>query len=160
MSEVQAHRFAYRFPAIDAAAGGERRLVWEGGAPAFDATLEVDTNPSAHLIRSARGAFTAEECRRIVELGEAQTRLGALVDRSDEGSDYRVSEISWIASRPEAHWLYHKLGVLFAEVNEHYEFELLGLLDAPQYTVYDAAQYFDWHIDVGAGAASVRKLSL
>jgi len=150
----------YRFPTIRSGADGGAVLAWDDGQKAFDEMLELDTSPAVHMIRGARGAFTVEECRRIRELGEAQTRAGARVEGGDAWRTYRVGEIAWLPPQADTHWLYHRLAVLFNDVNRHYEFELLGLLDAPQYTVYGREQHFDWHIDIGPDAASLRKLSL
>ena len=35
-----------------------------------------------------------------------------------------------------------------------------GLVEALQYTVYGPEQHFDWHIDLGSGQTSARKLSM
>jgi PKHD-type hydroxylase len=149
----------YRFPSIRRGADGQVALAWDEGARAFHDTLELDTVDSAHKIRVARGAFTAEECRRIVEFGDAQQQFGALAER-DERSRYRSGKVAWLPPDEGAHWLYHRLAVLFNEANQHYDFELLGLLHAPQYATYQPGHHFDWHIDVGSEAASLRKLSL
>ena len=37
---------------------------------------------------------------------------------------------------------------------------IFGFSDALQYTVYGPGHKFDWHVDIGAGAASNRKLSM
>ncbi|MSQ71226.1 MAG: 2OG-Fe(II) oxygenase [Betaproteobacteria bacterium] len=75
-------------------------------------------------------------------------------------SAYRVSHITWIEARAETHWLFHKLGTLFAEAGAYFGFELTGFVDALQYTVYGPEQHFDWHMDLGPGLTSARKLSL
>jgi PKHD-type hydroxylase len=50
---------------------------------------------------------------------------------------------------------------MFREVNAYYDFELMGFIDAPQYTSYGPGQRYDWHLDLGASSTpSVRKLSL
>lgn len=158
MPSLASHRFAYTFPSIGRDSAGRIALTWDAGAPPFHADMDLDTNPSLHLIRSMAGAFSADECRRIIALGNAlPTMVGKTEDHRER---YRASEVVWIEPDADAHWLYHKLGVLFNEVNAYYGFELLGLLDPLQYTVYGAGQHFDWHIDVGGDAASLRKLSL
>lgn len=158
MSSLESHRFAYMFPSIERDAAGQLALAWAAGARPFDAQVDLDTNPSLHLIRSMAGAFSADECRRIAGLGNARPAMDGKTE--DHRERYRASEVVWIEPGADAHWLYHKLAVLFSDVNVHYGFELLGLLDPLQYTVYGAGQHFDWHIDVGGGAASLRKLSL
>lgn len=124
----------------------------------FHSELELDTNPSVQVVQYGLGAFTSDECRRIIEIGEARPKVDGRIEEQREA--YRVSQIAWIEPHPDTHWLYHKLAVLFNKVNASFGFELLGLIDSPQYTVYGAGQHFDWHIDVGPGGASVRKLSI
>jgi PKHD-type hydroxylase len=158
MPSLASHRFAYTFPSIERGAAGQLALAWQAGTQPFNAEFELDTSPSLHLIRSLAGAFSADECRRIAALGSARPKMDGTTD--DHRERYRASEVAWIEPAADAHWLYHKLAVLFSDVNGHYGFELLGLLDPLQYTVYGAGQHFDWHIDVGGGAASLRKLSL
>ena len=45
-------------------------------------------------------------------------------------------------------------------INQAFQFELLGFADALQYTQYGPGHKFDWHVDIGAGQASNRKLSI
>jgi PKHD-type hydroxylase len=158
MSTIESYRFAYTFPSIDRSDGKEV-LSWEQGMEPFHAQLEMDANPGIHLIRCAPGAFSADECRQIVEFGDALPQADAKVE-DHRLAHYRAGQLSWIAPHPATFWLFHKLAVLFNEVNAHFSFELLGLLDSPQFTVYGAGDHFNWHVDIGAGAASLRKLSM
>ena len=43
--------------------------------------------------------------------------------------EYRAGRVGWIGPEAGTTWLYHKLAILFSEVNTFYDFELLGLLD-------------------------------
>lgn len=149
MSALETYRFAYRFPSEA-----------DGGAAAFDAELDVDTNPVVQRVGTLAGALSAEECRRVIEMGESRPRLDGGVSNPESWRQYRLSQIAWIAPERDNRWLYERLGQIFALANADYEFELLGMLDAPQYTVYGDQQYFDWHVDVGPGPAALRKLSL
>jgi len=158
MSSLASHRFTYAFPSIERDAKGQATLAWQSGTQPFHADIELDTNPSLHLIRSLAGAFSADECARIVKIGDSLPKFNGMMEGHRER--YRASEVVWIDPGADSHWLYHKLGVLFHDVNAHFGFELLGLLDPLQYTVYGGGHHFDWHIDVGGGAASLRKLSL
>jgi PKHD-type hydroxylase len=158
MSSLENHHFAYTFPSISTDSKGQRTLAWEGGMQPFDAKLELDTNQSVHRMQYSVGGFTADECRRVIEIGDSRPKVGGGTE--DHRESYRVSEIGWIDPQPDAHWLYHKIATLFIEVNAHYGFELLGLLDPLQYTVYGGGQHFDWHNDIGSGVACLRKLSM
>jgi len=159
MSSVETHRFAFVFPAVDRDARGAPVLSWHDGMQPFDSELDLDTNPDFHLVRTAADAFTADECRRIIELGKSAPKLESLVE-DHRREEYRAGQVAWIGPQPDAVWLYHKLAVLFSEVNSLFNFELLGLLDPLQFTVYGPGHHFGWHMDVGSGAASLRKLSM
>jgi PKHD-type hydroxylase len=104
-------------------------------------------------------ALSAEECSRATALGESCSSMKAEVERG-QAVDYRASTIAWIEPQPPAHWLYHRVASLFLEANRRYRFEIAGMMDALQYTVYGPKGLFDWHTDLGSGATSARKLSL
>ena len=133
-------------------------LHWAEAQDAFGAERELVLNDALSSLQLLRGAFNPDECRAIIELGDA---LGTAAGRVEIGADtYRVSKIAWLEPAPATHWIYHRLGVLFAAANRHYGLKLIGLAEALQFTVYGPQQHFDWHIDLGAGQTSARKLSM
>ena len=152
----------YQFP--DSARqepGGEFVLDWGGRNP-FAQTAPFAANGAIAYPQIFPGAFSAQECAAIVALGEQRVRAAAGVDeRSDLASrDYRISDIAWIEPADDSQWLYHRLGLMFRNINQSYGFELHGFVEALQYTCYGAGQYFGWHVDIGGDATSLRKLSL
>ena len=158
MSSLETHHFSYPFPSIDSDSSGKAVLGWKDGMQPFHSDLEMDTNPGLNMIRWSAGAITADECRRIIEIGNSRPQVsGELEVHRDK---YRDSHVAWIEPHPDTHWLYHKIGALFNEVNAQCGFELLGLIEPLQYATYGASQHFDWHIDLGSGGACVRKLSM
>lgn len=151
--------FVYLLPQhAQAGAGGALQLSWPAGRGPFGASAAVEANDAANAIHLRRGALSPDECRRVIALGEALPAVRGAVEAGE--SRYRVSNIAWIEPSPETHWLFHRLGAAFLEANHAYRFELVGLIDALQYTVYGAGQYFEWHIDLGSGRTSTRKLSM
>jgi PKHD-type hydroxylase len=123
---------------------------------------DIEPNSAIAYPQILPAGFSTEECARIVALGEQRAKRRASVDdRSDLASrDYRVSEIAWIKPDPDALWLYERISALFLRVNAAYRFDLRGLVEPLQYTVYGPGQYFDWHVDTGSDETSCRKLSL
>ena len=107
-------------------------------------------------IETHRFAFTFPTIRReaggapLLTWDDGVRPFDAEHHRRDED---RAGRVGWIGPEAGTAWLYLKLAVLFSEVNAFYDFELLGLLDPLQFTVYGAGNHFDWHIDVGGGAA-------
>ena len=153
--------FLYTFPAkIDHQPAGAA-LDWAGREP-FHQTHALAENPALPFPLVMPNAFSPAECAAIVGLGEARVKRAASVDeRSDLASrDFRVSEIAWIEPDADAQWLYHRLGVLFLQINASYGFDLLGFAEGLQYASYGPGQFFGWHADIGPGSTSLRKLSL
>lgn len=151
--------FCYTFPSKIVNLDKDRiELGWGGTLDPFRAAHPISLNDALSTIQFQPGALTPEECQQVIELGEALPRSDG---RVDVGNDtYRVSHIAWIEPQPHNHWLFHKLGILFARASEHFGFELLGFMDALQYTVYAEDQHFNWHADIGPGTTSGRKLSM
>src|SRR5438552_3536066 len=115
----------YLFPErIETTAAGKPVLRWAQGAKPFGSGAQVAANSAVHEVLVMPEAFTAEECRRVRELGEALPPVMAQLERGN-AAQYRTSVIAWIEPQPEAHWLYHRLGLLFLEANRRYRFELV-----------------------------------
>jgi PKHD-type hydroxylase len=154
-----AHSFVYTFPTrVEPDASGVLSLGWEPGTSPFGGSHQTGLNDALQTIQLYQGALSPEECRAVIAMGEAAPRTDGRVELGDAA--YRVSHIGWIEPAPQTHWLFHKLGALFAQAAKHYGFELTGFIDALQYTVYGAEQHFDWHMDLGPAATSARKLSM
>lgn len=151
--------FSYLFPdSIATDAKGALSLQWAPPGLAFSAERALAINDALPTLQLLRGALDPAECRAIITMGDA---LSGTAGRVEIGADtYRVSKIVWIEPGEATHWIYHRLGVLFAQANRHYGMELIGLVEALQYTVYGPEEHFDWHIDLGSGQTSARKLSM
>lgn len=152
-------KFSYLFPdCIATDAKGALSLQWSPKGAPFGAERALAFNDALPTLQLLRGAFDQAECRAIITLGDA---LSGTAGRVEIGADtYRVSKIVWIEPAEATHWIYHRLGVMFAQANRHYALKLIGLVEALQFTVYRPEQHFDWHIDLGSGQTSARKLSM
>ncbi len=76
---------------------------------------------------------------------------------------FRTSEICWLPNEKPHLWVYRKLGELTNLANnERWNFTLTGMTERVQITQYNAENsgHFDWHIDLGGGALSRRKISM
>ncbi len=157
MDDLQ--KFVYAFPErLDADENGALALHWAPGTEPFGHRQALHLNDALQTIQLYPGALSPEECRAVIAIGEATPRTDGRVELGDAA--YRVSHIAWLEPAPQTHWLFHKLGALFSQAAQHYGFELTGFIDALQYTVYGPEQHFDWHMDLGPGATSARKLSM
>ena len=115
-------------------------------------------NPALAQARVVENVFTAEQCEQIMAIGTRRPREDARVQ--SYGTSARIGHVAWIDPAPDTLWVYQRLATIVAWVNQAFQFELLGFADALQYAQYGPGHKFDWHVDIGAGAASNRKLSL
>jgi PKHD-type hydroxylase len=137
---------------------GVGSMAWPAGLGPFGQMRDMALHEQVSGVMCLPGSLTPEECAMVVAEGTARP---AMPGRVELGSDvYRVSHIAWLEPHAGNEWLYHKVGSLFLQVNQHYGFDLVGMFDALQFTQYGPGQHFDWHMDVGRGATSLRKLSL
>ena len=118
----------------------------------------LTTNPALAQARVVEGVFTPEECEAIIAIGGKRPRQDARVQ--SYGTSARVGHVAWVDPAPDSIWIYQRLATIVTWVNQAFQLELLGFADALQYTVYGAGHKFDWHVDIGAGQASNRKLSI
>ena len=157
--QSEKHHYVYEFPpAIETNAPGIVTPVHSDRADPFRSLAYTRENNALTTIQIKPGAFSADECRRVEAIGNAQVPMEGRVELGE--SAYRVSHIAWIKPAPDTHWLFHRLGALFADAKRHFGMNITGFVDPIQYTVYGQGQYFDWHMDTGPGASSTRKISL
>jgi len=152
-------RFVYLLPELrDTGAGGKTVLKWPGGADPFSVARPLDENPVIGTAQIVPQAFSPEECARITEVGTAGSPVAGGVEKGYGGA--RVSDITWIEPDPPVHWIYHRIGALFASANRSYRFDLVGLAEPLQFARYGVDGHFEWHTDLGLRGTSNRKLSL
>lgn len=118
----------------------------------------LNSNPALAQARVIEGVFTPDECERIMAIGAKRPREDARVQ--SYGNSARVGHVAWVDPAADTIWVYQRLATIVAWVNQAFQFELLGFADALQYTVYGPGHKFDWHVDIGAGQASNRKVSI
>ena len=112
-----------------------------------------------------KDAFTAEEIDAIVAYGDGLSPMKAEIAGRTENTDHlRITRVAWIEhQRPEIRWLHTRLEEMVLRINaEFYRYDLYGLNEAFQYTVYEGAEggYYGWHVDMGEKRYEPRKISL
>jgi PKHD-type hydroxylase len=149
----------YRFPSdIKISEAGVGSLAWRTGQGPFGQTTVASQNSNVSAVQWQPAILTPDECAAVIATGRALPRVDGAVELGED--TYRVSHITWIEPTPENHWLYHKLGALFTQANRHYGFDIVGFVDALQFTEYGPGQHFHWHMDIGNEQTSLRKLSV
>ena len=109
-------------------------------------------------------AFNDEEIEKIniiaKELPSQSGRAGR--EGASEIKETRSSTVRWIELNDNTAWIYQKLGEYIRVANEGvWKFNWDGHTDTIQHTEYYASAKgkYDWHIDVGNGSMSMRKIS-
>ena len=109
-----------------------------------------------------RKGFSDEEIDGINKIADNyEFRDGQVFSGVNDGS-IRKSKLKWLPSNQESGWLYKKMFDLANQANNAcYKFRLHYAEDSMQYTLYEgnSAGKYDWHIDIGHGVNSLRKLS-
>jgi PKHD-type hydroxylase len=108
--------------------------------------------------------FTDQEIEEIIQIGESQPKIKATTvgeDITQEVTDYRVSDIAWLANNPKTSWVFDRIADLAIKANsEMWNFDIWDFQDDLQYTsYYGNGGHYDWHADLGPGISN-RKLSI
>jgi PKHD-type hydroxylase len=109
-------------------------------------------------------AFSPAELDRITAHGDSLARetAGLFVEQGDRARK-RITQVAWMERNPERQWLYRRLDEIVQRLNlQFYKYDIHGLSERLQYTVYEQAEggHYDWHVDHGAATPKPRKLSL
>jgi PKHD-type hydroxylase len=105
------------------------------------------------------GRFNAEECERVIALHRG---MGALQSRMPQGDGglIRDSDLFWVPRTVETEWIFSRIWELATLYNSRYRFELFEEMGQLQLTRYARDQLYNWHMDLGAGPMSLRKISV
>ena len=108
------------------------------------------------------GLFLPYETERILNLWNDNQKIKATLSGTDTYDDeLRKSNVMFIENTPENEWIYNRLAGLAIQCNnERYWFDILGFHHNLQLASYTVGDFFDWHLDFGAGEISDRKLSI
>jgi len=112
-----------------------------------------------HYCETFAERFTAEECERVIALHQERSALQSRMPRGD-GAFIRDSDLFWVPRTAETEWIFARLWEVATLYNSRYGFELFEEMGQLQLTRYAKDQLYNWHMDLGAGAMSLRKISL
>jgi PKHD-type hydroxylase len=107
--------------------------------------------------------FTAEECRRLINLPLPAMDARINLPESEGGRpDHDVRRTKDRAVPPDAAhaWIFQRIGSLANQANrESYQFQLNQQITA-HVLEYAPDGFYDWHIDLGSDVDAMRKISL
>ena len=107
----------------------------------------------------------SKTCKSIIDLHKTSIHTKGKVQVSDSDTEEKIVSIrqvdAWRIHQKET-WVDELLVSHIRIINEElYEYNLSGLIERPQLLRYNAGSIgYDWHVDIGNGDASNRKLSL
>jgi PKHD-type hydroxylase len=107
----------------------------------------------------------ADTCNQIVTTALARPRETGVVDAGARGkitdTKIRDSRVRWLPPADDTRFLYDLAIETMDQANRaRWHFDLVGFTDSLQFTEYLPGCHYVWHIDLGAGLFSTRKLSL
>lgn len=104
-------------------------------------------------------AFTPEECKKIIDIGNKKISKEAVV--IGDRKDVRDSKVTWLYSMDDMGWAFRRVTDITTAINDQFfQFDLFGMIEGFQFTRYDAPNgRYGMHIDKYFGG-SIRKLSL
>ncbi len=112
------------------------------------------TWPSFNYCEVFGQQFTPDECERIIGMHES------LSGQTSVMPGVRDCGIFWVPPSTETAWVFDRIRGVVDAYNEIYGFELDERMGALQLTRYTKGQRYDWHMDLGAGPMSLRKISV
>lgn len=133
-------------------------------AAPFDANSakeRQDLTWSEHLYFSEyTQLFSPVETQKIIELSKVLPRYESKL-ATGTGRPLRDCSIFWIYRGHGADWVLDRVAEMVRAWNEVYRFEIAANQPAAaQLTLYRASQEYSWHMDLGAGQSSLRKVSI
>ena len=111
------------------------------------------------IARSLRGNSTRRSANVLSRCTRHRERSRAGLPRGD-GAFVRDSDLFWIPRTAETEWIFERIWDLATLYNSRYRFELLGEMGQLQLTRYARDQLYNWHMDLGEGPMSLRKISV
>ena len=127
--------------------------------PAFP--FHLNPLPSFTEFLYAEGAIFPHELQRINEQWKEEDSHAAELEGGVlQKDDLRKSTVVPILPGEDNNWIFERMAAIIAQSNEHYHFDLNGFYEPLQLAQYTVGDFFDWHLDFGAGTSSNRKLSL
>ncbi len=133
------------------------------GYPRRRDSLHLLVHYSSRTDPQGNWRLSPAECARVIALSKTYPGEPARVEGGDHATSYRDTTVHFIPHNPDTNWLYHKLMMAAVEANDQcWNFDITGFFQDLQLLSYkaDTQQHYTWHMDMGPGADSGRKISI
>lgn len=113
---------------------------------------------------SAAESLTPHDCERLIALSKDPRNFnvrGRVQERGSNVVDISIRDVDvWVVDE-RFQWVDDLILSEIRRQNEDvFNFEVSGLMERPQLLRYPEGGNYDWHVDIGRGDASARKLSV
>ena len=122
--------------------------------------LHRPTNDATAQVAFVESLMSPDMCDRVIALAEKSPPLEGKTGAEQTVDEGRDSTVRFIWPSQESGWLFDFLEDALMKLNGGYGFELTGFYDGIQVATYEPGGHYDWHLDIGPGVNSGRKLSL
>lgn len=117
-----------------------------------------------HGVATLEDILDAKVCQRIIDLQHISPRFKGAIQVKDKKRTEVIEDIRQVESyiiHQREEWVDQLLIEQAMKANQQiFEYNLSGLIERPQLLKYKAgSRGYDWHMDVGGGDSSNRKLS-
>jgi PKHD-type hydroxylase len=117
-------------------------------------------NDNMALPVASVGCFSTQECLEIVRVSEQQLQIPGVAGTRGDLTHLRDSRIVSIPPNPDTQWIFQKIQAAVLRANQLYRHELVGFREGLQVATYTNGGHYGWHLDIGKGSMSTRKLSV
>jgi PKHD-type hydroxylase len=131
--------------------------------PAHVTHPELPQNDGIVLPTGRINAFSKTECDEILRVSQelAPEKQAYTGDGGTEiTQSFRNSRVRTIPPHGETSWVFDKLESVIAGLLPHFKFDVAGFFEGAQVYYYPTDGFLDWHMDIGKGFMSTRKLSI
>jgi len=138
------------------------RVFGWGERGCLDEQEKLPVNDGSVLVTGKMRTFTVEECNEIIQSVQGVYEGDAIT--SDGGTSFstesRITKMKTIYPNSEFDWFFDKIEDLVKQVAPQFDIDVTGFYEGAQVYDYPEGGFLDWHMDIGKGIMSDRKLSI
>ena len=122
------------------------------------------TNRLGDLAVKSAFEISQTDCQTIIDLhkdSQNPHKEGRVISDGDNVVNLNTRDVDVWVIHENNRFIDELLIKAALEVNKDYGFQISGIIERPQLLKYEApSKGYDWHVDIGAGDASTRKISI
>lgn len=132
----------------------------------LESQTEKWRNDQVAKFAAIKGCFSKQECEQIIAIGKYLQAIDGKISSSgvkagDWETEHKIrkSVVRCLPPTSETEWIFAKMEKVVEFANQHFRYDLYGF-ERFQYASYTEGGHYNWHIDLGPGQESSRKLSI